>query len=296
MLVVFDNLHSTYFNDTSMVEPLKYSGDVVVAMDPSKTNFAMIIGTPEGDIVQIVEFSGNDRGRAPQDTTVYCHELRRFFTQYFAGVRLYLVGVEAAITPGRKGGNKYAYHVANMALTEIRGTVLSFFMEEYHIHVTEINNWSWKASELPEGYRGRDQKYSKRYLMDTDPTNPLISYFHEDACDAYFIYKHMIRTMCATYVMICNQAEPKNRDYTLLITQQGILMEDGLREVQYNNMFSIEENATFYANRITTGFYFKIPLNDLTLEQIYKYAQNVTFDITKDTEALVIVEDYADDT
>ena len=296
MLVVFDNVHSINYIMSSNIDPLGYPGDIVIAMDPSKTNFAMVVGTPEGEVIQIVEFSGNNRGRGPaQDTTVYCQELKQFLSQYFMGANLYVAGIEAAITPHKKGKPNYAFHVANMALTEIRGTVLAFFMEEYHIHITEVNNWSWKASELPEGYRGRDQKYSKKYLIDTDPTNSLISYFQADACDAYFIFKHLVRTSCSSYIMICNQVEQPTRDYSMSIVQKGMLFEDGLREVQYNNMFSIEENATFYANRLSTNFFFYAPIKDLTLEQIYKYTQYTGFDIMKEVEAVIIVENIDSD-
>lgn len=290
MLVVYNNYKTLYVDRGTLVEPLDYSGDVVIAMDPSKTNFAMLIGTPEEEIIEIVEFSGNNRGRGPtEDTTLYCAELKHFLKQYLRNVKLYVVGIEAVITVKGKTPDKVS-HISNIVLNEIRSAVLSFFLEEYGITPTQVNNWSWKHHELPEGYRHPYEKYSKKYLMDTDPTNPLCAYFNEDATDAYFIYKYLVHTMCTTYTVYCNQVESKLHEYSIAITEVGSIYASDLREVLYNNLFSIEENATFYANRIKDGCYFKAPIDAIPIEMIYKCAQCMSDEIIDSQEAWVVVQ------
>ena len=199
MLVVRNNKSFTNFHDTSLVEPLETTDSLVLAMDPSKTNFAMIVGTPDGRILEILEFSGNNRVKGPtMDTTIYCHELRTFFTQYFKHSNFYLVATEAALT--QKG--EKVNHITNMALTEIRATILGFFFDKFGIKVTQVNNWSWKHDQLPEGYRSPFQKMSKTYIRSIDPTNPLLDFFKEDVCDAYFIFQYVIKHMCQNYTLI----------------------------------------------------------------------------------------------
>ena len=95
------------------------------------------------------------------DTTVYCEEVRQFLKQYLVNANIYFVGVEQAIT--KKG---MEHHHSNMVLTEIRGNILNFFLDQYNVRVTEINNWSWKAGVLPKGYRGKFEKGSKKWFQD----------------------------------------------------------------------------------------------------------------------------------
>ena len=109
MLVVENN--TTFFNwgIGGTVKPLEYGGEVVVVFDPSKTNMAMVIGTPRGDIITTFEFSGNNRKRGPaMDTTQYCMEVREFLSKLFQNVNLYTVAIEQAIL---KKGNNYTIPV-----------------------------------------------------------------------------------------------------------------------------------------------------------------------------------------
>jgi len=289
MFVQYNNSRTLNFDMSSRVDPLDYNGEIVVAMDPSKTNFATVIGTPDGRVIEIVEFSGNNRSKGPiEDTTLYCEELRTFFTQYFANAQIYLVGIEAVITVKGKRAD-HVSHISNVTLNEIRSTVLSYFMHEYGIHIQEINNWAWKHAELPEGYRHPYEKYSKKYIRDTDPTNPLVNYFHEDACDAFFIYKYMVDTMCKNYMLICTQVEPCDTEYELSVTELDSPFIDGLREVSYNDMFTIKDNANFFVNRKITGCYFKVPINTLDLPTIYECAGGISQNIFNDDECLVVI-------
>ena len=285
MLVVYNNSKSIHYSDRTPINPIETNDLLVVALDPSKTNFAMVVGSPDGRLLEVVEFSGNNRSKGPvMDTTQYCHELRSFFSKYFEGKRLYVVGTEAAITQKGEKNN----HLTNMVLTEIRASILGFFYDMYGINVIQINNWSWKHSELPEGYRSPFEKMSKLYLKASDPTNPLIDYFHEDACDAYFMYKYLVKQSCQGFTLICDSVEEPRRNYDYYITICNEL-ELPYTKVIYNSVFTLKENIAYYTNRFSQDFYFVVPINDLKLDDIYMHCKNINESILYLREAAVVV-------
>ncbi len=272
MLVVDHNTHSTYWGLGDTVNPMSYAGEVVVTFDPSKTNMAMVVGTPDGYILNTLEFSGNNRRRGPvMDTTVYCEEVRSFLKSYLSNVTIYMVGVEQAIQ--KEGNNHYR---SSMVLTEIRGNLLNFFLEVFGVKVIEVNNWSWKFAILPEGYRSKYEKGSKKWFLNTMPDSPYSKYFEADMTDCICIYWYMISKMCSGYSCYCNQYEKCLFTYQYFFSPIGSDLGN-VRELIYNPMFTLEENIGYYVNRVLTSFYMKIAVNKISLDYIYGHA--VGFDI-----------------
>lgn len=267
MLVVENNTNAVNWGINGAVNPLIYGGDVVVVFDPSKTNMAMLLGTPDGTILNTIEFSGNNRRSGPtMDTTQYCQEVRAFLKRYLAKAHIYMVAVEQAIH--KKG---FEYYTSNMVLTEIRANILNFFREIYGIEVIEINNWSWKHATLPEGYRGQFQKGSKKFFQDKMPNSPYAHYFEADMTDCICIYWYLLSQKCGSYVMLCNRSETAIVDFEYAIYPDSGYT-DQLKEVTYNDAYSIEDNIAFYVNRLSKPFALTVPVNKLSMEQIYKSA------------------------
>lgn len=265
MLVVDHNKYSVQWSKGSNVHPMDYAGEVVVVFDPSKSNMAMLVGTPDGTILNTIEFSGNNRKRGPaMDTTIYCEEVREFLRIYLSKVKLYMVATEQAIT---KEGNQY-YH-STMVLTEIRSTLLSFFLDEFHIRVIEVNNWSWKAGVLPKGYRGKYEKGSKKYFQDYMPDSPYTYYFEADMTDCICIYWYLLQKHCSTYSCFCNQPEICTVPYMYYFVSANNNITDDMRETKYNPRFSIKENLDFYVNRIFGNFYMNILVDKIPVGDMY---------------------------
>lgn len=265
MLVVERNTTFVNWSIGDSVRPMDYSGEVVVVFDPSKTNMAMVVGTPDGTILNSIEFSGNNRKRGPvMDTTLYCEEVRKFLTVYLSKVKLYLVGVEQAIT--KQGVN---YHHSNMVLTEIRSNLLNFFLEEFGIKVIEVNNWSWKFGVLPEGFRSKFEKGSKKFFQQHMPESPYTYYFEADMTDCICIYWYLIKNSCTNYSCYCNQFEKCDIDYMyyFVSTENAIAAE--VHEVTYNPRFSIKENLDYYVNRIFGNFCMVVDVEKIDFEDIY---------------------------
>lgn len=268
MLVVDHNTYSTYWSIGDPVKPMEYNGDVVITFDPSKTNMAMVVGTPDKTILNTIEFSGNNRRRGPvMDTTLYCQEVRSFLEVYLSKVKLYLVCVEQAILPTKKS----SYH-SNMVLTEIRSNILNFFLEHFNIKVVEINNWSWKFGVLPEGYRGKYEKGSKKWFLDVIPESPYAHYFEADMTDCICIYWYVVDKFCSNYLMFCNQYEPCNIEYTYYFTPDTNVYIADIREVKYNPKFSLQDNVGYYINRIVGQFKLSVPVESLRYEDIYGHS------------------------
>lgn len=271
MLVVKNNIERFYFNSGDHVTPLNKTSEIVVAIDPSKTNMAVLIGSPFEEIYDIIEFSGNNRKRGPaMDTTIYCEQVREFLSKYLADANIYMVGVEAAIS--KKGLN---FHHSNMVLTEIRGNILNFFLERFRIKVEEINNWSWKYAILPEGYRSQSEKGSKRFMRDYYPESDLNDYFEADVTDVYCIYKYMCTKLCKGYNFVCcRREEPNENTRNFYIYPSTLTRVSGARVIVLNDHFSITDNVTYLCNRTNYALYTVIPdISKLSLEEIYGHCR-----------------------
>lgn len=284
MLVVQENKYAVNWHIGADVKPLMYRGDLVVVIDPSKTNTAMAFATPTGDVLNILEFSGNNRRRGPvQDTTVFCNELRQYLRQYLVNANLYCVAVEQAIT--KKGQN---YHRSSMVLTEIRGNILNFFLEVFNIKVLEVNNWAWKSHVLPQGYRSQSEKGSKRYFHDYFPDSDINDYFEADVTDVLCILQYVLDTQCSGYSCVCNRVEPALDSYKYFYTSTSNPYIKG-QVVKYNPMFSIKENLDFYANRYLTSFSMDVPVEDVDANDVYGKCIVFNWDNLKDETVKVVV-------
>lgn len=265
MLIVEQNKTFVDWTIGCEVVPIDYTGELVVTFDPSKSNMAMVLGTPTGSILNVLEFSGNNRKRGPaMDTTVYCEEVRQFLRQYLTNANLYKVAVEQAIT--KKG---MEHHHSNMVLTEIRSNLLNFFLENFGVRVMEVNNWSWKFAILPEGCRSMYEKGSKKYFRKYEPWSPFNDYFEADVTDCVCIYRYVVQNCCNDYRLYCNRAEPCLVDYSYAIYPSDSEVCKDIQSVIKNPTFTVKENLDFYVNRILKTFCMEVDIAELELEDMY---------------------------
>lgn len=258
------------FRIGDIIQPLQYSGELMMAIDPSKTNCAVVFGDPGGDDVSILEMSGNNWSAGPvEDTTEYCAEIQDFLRQYLSGANLIKGGLEKAIT--KRG---MMHHHSNMVLTEVRGSLLNFFYMEYgwRAEDVEINNWAWKKAILPDGYRGQDEKGSYRYFYQYLKDNRFVDYYGADVTDCMCIYWYMCRDTRNTYMIVCREKEKAKHKYKLSIAPRWLADSLQGRPFQYNPSFKLEENAIYYANRSKTTGVAVANIKWLSVDDIYKHA------------------------
>lgn len=264
---------------------LNYTGDIVVAIDPSKTNMAIVIGDPGGEVISIVEMSGNHwkTPKAAMDTTDFCIDARDFLKQYLSCANLYIAGIEKAIT--KKG---MEHHHSNMVLTEVRSMLLNFFKLEYGLSdkEVEVNNWSWKRAILPDGYRSTYEKGSVRYFAEYLNDTTYVNYFEDDVTDAMCIYLYLTRNTKNTYTIACNKEERSDKDINIQLMPSHADMLSN-RKFTYNPTYSPAQNAYYFANRSTRAGISKVDIKALSIADIYKYAYGFT-SIPKDSARLVV--------
>lgn len=257
------------FSHGDFVPPLRYTGQAVVVIDPSKTNCAMVIGDPGGEVQMIVEMTGNGwRQDKPTDTTQYCSELREFITRLLEPCEVYMFKAEQAIT--KKGMN---HHMSSMVLTEIRAALLGLAWENYGFRKeeVEVNNWAWKKYVLPEGYRSQSEKGSIRYFYQYLGDTAYLNYFEADVTDCLCIYKYAIRNCKDTYRIVCTEAQKAIKQYSYAIMPEWADTCE-CREFTYNNSFTMEENVIWFANHSRSSGIAKIKTDRLNFEEIYEHA------------------------
>lgn len=245
------------FSAGNKVSPFQYGGEVIVAVDPSKTNMAMAVGDPWGVVLTYVEISGKGC-----DTTEYCTDFMDFISQYLSLTHPIVFGEEQAVS--YKG---MQYHVSQMVLTEIRANLLQMIKSRFSLKPIEINNWTWKHAILPEGYRGQKEKGSKRYLEQFGFTGVT-----DDVTDAICMYLFLQKNQPKKPEPFCDHSEPCVLKHDIYIySSDAINLPDGFWTFKYNPKFSLEDNVNYYVNRSRGNGYLLVPASALTLDDIYTH-------------------------
>lgn len=244
------------FSGPDSVTPLNKRGDVLLVIDPGKTNMAVVIGNPYGVIYTFVEISGTGC-----DTTEYCSDLKVFFNAFLKNVKVYKSAVEAAVTY-----QGFKYHKSQMVLTEIRAAILSYFSEVHHAKPSEINNYAWKGAILPDGYRGHKEKGSLRYLNEQG-----IHGITHDVSDAVCMFMYLTKLTAYNKELICDATEAPTVPYIYTLIGGKLTEEDKKHPwSKYNCVFSFPDNVAYLLNRsISQTVIMEVPIEQLTQEDIY---------------------------
>lgn len=256
------------FSTGDNVTPLDYGGEVIVAIDPGKTNMAMAVGDPWGVVLSYVEISGKGC-----DTTQYCTDFMDFISKFLSLTHPICMGEEQAVS--YKG---MQYHVSQMVLTEIRANLLQLIKTKFSLQPIEINNWAWKHAILPEGYRSTSEKGSLRYLEKCGLTGVT-----HDVTDVICMYLYLQKQMPAKAKPFCDRSESCSIKHSIFIySSDAINLPDGFWTFKFNSEFSLEDNVNYYVNRSRGNGYLIVPASALTLEDIYThccYAKSPTEEV-----------------
>jgi hypothetical protein len=255
------------------VSPLRAAGEVVVAVDPSKSNMAVVIATPNRQLLSVLQFSAPGRDN---DNSVYCQDFKDFLRRYLSGVTLFDVGIEKAIL---KKGMEYYY--SSMCLTEIRAALIDLFLSGFKTRPLEVNNHSWKAAILPEHLRTRSTgKGSTKLFPEMYRT-----YGSDDVTDAFCVMLYLTLDSHKTYNPLCDRAEtPLFKPKITLLPKQVC----GLFQARFNPRFSLTENAVFYTNRYPRKIYFDLPVSSLSAADVYA-CETIFYSVTDASEIGAVV-------
>ena len=242
------------YSNMSRVPTLATTGSVIVAVDPGKTNMAVVVGDTFGDILEWIELTGKDC-----NTTDYCQDVRQFLFKHLQAAHIKAAGIEQAVS--YKG---MEYYHSQMVLTEIRANLLSFFNDTYGFKPMEINNYSWKSAILPDGYRGTKEKGSKRFLAEKG----LIGVTH-DVTDCICMYFYLHQRYPDHSELYCNKEEESIFEYDTSIFSPAIDMQQ-VTTFKFNSQYSLTSNIAFYINKTQCeSFRLVVDIDKLSYKDIY---------------------------
>jgi hypothetical protein len=244
-----------WFGMKSTVSPVAINDPVVIAVDPGKTNMAVIVGHPAGIAYYVLQFSSPGR---KNDSTTYCMEFKRFFRQFLENTTIFEVGIEAVIS--KKALN---YHHSAKVLHEIRSQLIDVFYSDFGKRPEEVNNWAWKSYSLPEGFRGQSEKGSTRWYR-----REYAMYGSSDVTDAIGIYNYLIRDSKYTFPIKCKSPEQVYFKPDIRVVYSK---PEQARVFDFNENYSIFSNAAYFVNRSIVPGVAKIPVDSLSKEDIERY-------------------------
>lgn len=243
-----------------------YNGQsIVIAIDSSKSNTAMIVGNTRGRILDDYEISG-----AGNDTDVYelCQFTRNELKQLFLGARIQFVGIENIITKKEGEYKGVEIHQSRYKITAVFDNFIFTFQEFFGVMPHLIDNWSWKSSVLPEEYRKRTHKKgSKDYFKDIGSD---YGSRKDDVTDAVCIYAYIMKTNVFKDISQVRSTCPTTKNYTWIIFPENVEIPNA-KLFEVANDDTLQHNITAVAEAIKEkemGL-FKWPIDGLDLDTIY---------------------------
>lgn len=248
-------------------EPYYNNKQILVGIDSSKSNTALIVGNPYGDIYDDYEISG-----AGGDVNVYqlCWDTRKALKSLFDGSIILAVGLEDIITKNEKGYKGIEIHQSRAKITAVFDNLIFFFQDYHNIMPILINNQEWKAATLPEEYRKRThEKGSKDYF---DKIGGRWAGRKDDVTDAVCIYK-FLTTICGVHaIREISEVIATDREYTCGLFPMDTTIPINAMEFGFNEKYSLKQNfdtAVGFLDAKSNYGYMKIPVNKLSYKDIY---------------------------
>lgn len=239
---------------------------LIVSIDSSKSNSAMVVADEYGEILDDYEMSGKG---SDVDVLDFAYYTRKQLKSLFEGSTPILVGIEDIITKKNPGMDT---HKNRYILTTVFNSFIFFFQEYHNITPVFINNQSWKNFTLPDEYRTREHhKGSKDYALDTLSRYALRS---DDITDAVCILQYLKMKNNINQVKSIRTSMVSKRQYEVCILPSSTTVPVGVSEFKYNPSLTLKQNTdTAFAsiNSDVKGVSMLVSVDDLEISDIYKY-------------------------
>lgn len=244
----------------------KYIGKhIVIAIDSSKTNSALLVGDTDGNVLDDYEISG-----AGGDTNVYdlCRFTRKELKNLFRGSYIEFIGIEDIITKKNEKNKGLDIHQSRYKITAVFDNFIFYFDEFHNKMPTLIPQWSWKSATLPAEYRKQTHhKGSKDYMQDMgwEYANR-----KDDVTDAFFILMYIYQTYSFNVVRFVNDIVPTRKSYDYIILPGDVTMPK-TPVYESRNTDSLKHNIESIVERTESGNTALLVWNveDLSIEEIY---------------------------
>jgi hypothetical protein len=245
-----------------MVYPIESKLPVLVVCDQSKSGYAVKVGDISGRTLRLFEMSGTG-----MSTEEFCDEFSDYLKRLLAMVKIDGFFVEKMIL--KKG---MGYYHSSETLHDVRVMTKLLCESLTGKPPEEINNQEWKSNILPKGYRSRSEKGSLRYLRDVNPAEYALS--SDNITDVVCMFDYVMLLRHRGQILQCHGSEPSTYNSEIyIVSADDQLMQLQCNVFKYNPDFSVTENASYFVNRIPVLGIAEIPISQMSLEDIYKYAR-----------------------
>ena len=273
----------------SEYEPLYSNKKIIVAIDSSKTNSALVVGDTMGHILDDFEISG---GGGKVDVFDLCRDTRTQLKNLFRGADILLVGIEDIITKNERGYKGIEIHQSRAKITAVWNNFIFFFDEFFGIMPILVNNWAWKSHVLPEEYRTKNHaKGSKDWFQSIG--NQWADR-KDDVTDAVCIYIYLRQVMNIKPIYEIKEIQPPTHAYEYALYPCTLALSDKMKTFEIANNGTLEHNIGTMSNMLEDNQvgYVKVPIESIPLTWLYsdvlKYSAQCTYERKTDWVYVVV--------
>lgn len=262
---------------------------IIISIDSSKSNSAMVVWDEYGHPLDDYEISG-----AGRDVDVYdlCWDMRKELDKLLYGADVILVGIEDIITKKEEGYRGLEHHQSRAKITAVFDNFIFYFQDRFNINPIKVPNWSWKSGILPEEYRKKSHKKgSKDWLTDIGSR---WADRKDDVTDAVCIGLYLINTNKIEAVYEIDSTQPANFGYDFVIFPVRYASKKIDKKFIIKNGDSFEHNLDTISNRIEKGQIGSVivPISRVPIELLYSDKLKTTNECKyekHETELLILV-------
>lgn len=270
----------------------EYQGrKIVIGIDSSKSNSAIVIGDPNGEVYNDYEIDGSG---SENNVYIVASETRRVMRDLLFKADIVAVGIEDIIT--KKEGKNFNpgldMHKSRAAITHIFDSFIILFMDYFNVMPALVPNQTWKATILPEEYNTRaHKKGSKDYYDECFPGSRWANR-KDDVTDAYCIYQFILIKKKLHMDYTIERASLFKGEFSWGLFDESIVPTLGNRakKFNFNETLTLEQTANSLASSMSIKdeyFYCYIPMRFIDAKVIYSEHLMGTF--PKGVENVVMV-------
>lgn len=262
---------------------------IVIGIDSSKSNTAIVVGDSNGNVYHDYELSG---AGSEVDVYDFCRDMRRELKSLFKGADILKVGIEDIITKKSKGNVGMEIHQSRYKITAVFDNIIFLFDDYFGIMPTRVNNWAWKSTILPEEYRTKDHKKGSKDWFDSIGNR--WSGRKDDVTDAVCIYYYLLKTNPIKPVYTISETKPAQYklDYDFWIFPEDFTMPNEAKEFVIENNDSLEHNLDMIAQSINSEFgYVRVNTEMIPIDWIYngRLKWNDQFKYKRNSKEVIVV-------
>lgn len=260
--------------------PIDIEGEVIVGIDPSKTNTAIYVESWYNP-------SKNFDIEITIPSTIHhingSWEVRTILKKLLKNCKVKSVAIEDVVTvkkeeeAGYRKINLNDLHKVRIILTFIFSSFVIFCQEFFKVNPMIVNNSEWKSEVIPHEYNKKSSKGSKLWL---EAINHRLGSRSNDVTDAYCIVQYIRKRLKRQGMVdtpLLDQYVPYDNKFEFYLVNSSYIKEhyslSSLVKFNVKDITSVSQIAQTICNNIDYGEagVTVLNVNSIELEDIYEY-------------------------